>query len=291
MLTPLPHHLGVVLPVLVHIETHLDGELSTGALAARAGLSPAHFHRVFAAVTGETVKQYTLRLRLERAAYRLLVERTTVTAVAVDAGFGSHETFTRAFRRRFGVAPSAYRATGPLGAAQVERRPGVEERLHGYELSETGPRELRATHVAFLRHVGPYDQVDGGAWAALRIWADGRGLPPGQMFGIGHDAPGVTEPQRLRFDACLEVPGPVRPGGRVGYQLIEGGHFAVTTHVGPFRTLGSAYDRIFERAARLRGYRLVGLPAVELYRCTVLNDAGALNSTEVRLPLERLAGP
>lgn len=103
MLTRLPHHLGVILPVLVHVETHLDGDLSTPALAALAGLSPAHFSRVFAAVTGETVKQYTLRVRLERAAYRLLVEPVSAMQVAADSGFGSHEVFTRAFRRRFGV--------------------------------------------------------------------------------------------------------------------------------------------------------------------------------------------
>lgn len=79
----------------------------------------------------------------------------------------------------------------------------------------------------------------------------------------------------------------MRPAGAVGYQVIAGGHYAVTTHVGPSRTLGEAYDRIFTRAIRLRGYRPVGLPAVELYRCAVISDTGALNFTEVRLPLER----
>lgn len=276
--------LGTVLPVLVHIQANLDGELSTPALAALAGQSPAHFHRVFHAVTGETIKQYTLRLRLERAAYRLRVEESAVVDVAVDCGFRSHETFTRAFRRRFGMPPSAYRASGSTGGAD-DRRPGAEEQLDAFQLSTTTPRVLRATPAIFIRHVGPYQEVDGHAWAALRRWAEARRIPAdGQLIGLGHDAPDLTAPRQLRFDACLTVPGPVRPAGRVGYQLIAGGSYAVTTFVGPFRYLSEAYHRIYQRAAGLPGYRAVGLPAVEVYRRTAIGDA-ALNHTEIRLPL------
>lgn len=164
-----PHGLGVVLPVLVHIQTHLDEDLSTATLAVLVGLSPAHFARTFRAVTGETLKQYSLRLRLERAAYRLLVERSSVLSVATDCGFASHETFTRAFRRRFGMPPSEYRRTRRLGNGERrDRRPGVEQGLAGYQLSATRVRELLPTHVVFLRFTGPYGEVDPGAWAALQ---------------------------------------------------------------------------------------------------------------------------
>lgn len=272
MLKQRPHHLNLVLPVLVHIEAHLDGELSTRAPATRAGLSPAHFHCVFRAVTGETVKRYTLRVRLERAAYRLLVEESQAVAVAMDHGFRSHEVFTRAFRRHFGTSPSAYRAADPLGVTGPDGRGhGVEERLDGCELSETRARVLRPTHVAFLRQVGPYEQVDGDAWATLQRWAEARGLPPGTSLGVGHDAPGVTAPERLRFDACIEVPGPMRSAGAIGYQLLAGGAFAVTTHVGPFRTLGQAHHRIYERASRL--------PATAWWACRRSRRTGARSST------------
>lgn len=284
-----PHRLGVVLPVLVHIQTHLDEDLSTAALAGHAELSAAHFSRLFASVTGETVKSYTLRLRLERAAYRLLVEESTVLSVAVDCGFASHEVFARAFRRRFGVSPSAYRRSGPLDPPQRrERRPGAEERLHGYTLSATRARVLRSEQVVFLRHIGPYETVDVGLWSALQRWAESKGLPAGgQLLGVGHDAPGVTSPERLRFDACLQLPGPVPIQGRVGAQSLGGGLFAVTTHIGPLRTLGDAYGRVFERSATLPGYRLIGLPVVEVYSRTPIGDADTLNSTEIRLPLAR----
>jgi AraC family transcriptional regulator len=66
---------------------------------AKAGWSPFHFHRAFRKVVGETPKRYTQRLRLERAAARLASGSDPVLRIAADAGFASHEVFTRAFRR------------------------------------------------------------------------------------------------------------------------------------------------------------------------------------------------
>ena len=59
-------------PVLAFAAAHLDEDVSLRVLAERAGLSPFHLHRVFSDTAGETPKQYTLRLRLGRAAVMLL---------------------------------------------------------------------------------------------------------------------------------------------------------------------------------------------------------------------------
>ena len=58
--------------LLVHIQAHLDEDLSLAVLSAKASLSPAHFQRTFQALIGETAKNYVARLRLERAAFRSL---------------------------------------------------------------------------------------------------------------------------------------------------------------------------------------------------------------------------
>ena len=68
---------------------------------------------------GETPRAYRRRLRLERAALRLRTTRGSVLTVAIEAGFGSHEAFTRVFRRRFGHSPAAYRR---LAAATAQPR-------------------------------------------------------------------------------------------------------------------------------------------------------------------------
>src|SRR5580692_4715929 len=89
-----------VQPVLAFAAAHLDEDLSLASLAAQSGLSAFHLHRVFSAAAGETPKQFTLRLRLGRAAAMLLTTDHSVLDVALACGFQSHEAFCRAFRKR-----------------------------------------------------------------------------------------------------------------------------------------------------------------------------------------------
>jgi hypothetical protein len=69
----------------------------------------------------EAPKQYTQRLRLERVAARLAATSEPVLGIALSAGFANHETFTRAFRRRFGCSPSQYRTFALPNASEAER--------------------------------------------------------------------------------------------------------------------------------------------------------------------------
>src|SRR4030095_11384200 len=157
-----------LLPVLVHIQANLDQDLSLEVLAKRLRLSQFHFHRLFRSAVGETLKQYTQRRRLERAANRLIIHDATILDVALDSGFQSHETFSREFKRRFQVTPKSYRewARGKMRASQVAA-PGLDERYNDFELSQTRVTHLAQLHVAFIRHVGPYETVTDSLWHKL----------------------------------------------------------------------------------------------------------------------------
>ncbi|WP_145805274.1 helix-turn-helix domain-containing protein [Kribbella amoyensis] len=88
----------------------LDGSCPAGAeLARRAHLSRYHYDRVITAAAGESPAAFRRRLLLERAAYRLLAENVGVLELAIDAGYGSHEAFTRAFARAYGMSPRVWR--------------------------------------------------------------------------------------------------------------------------------------------------------------------------------------
>ena len=98
-----------LLPLLSSLSRDRTRRWSLAELAAEAGHSPGHFQRAFARIMGESAKQYTLRLQLEVAAVRLMVGNESVLRVALDVGFESHEGFTRAFSRHFGVSPTVFR--------------------------------------------------------------------------------------------------------------------------------------------------------------------------------------
>lgn len=87
---------------------HLDADLSVPALAQRACLSERQFTRAFKGETGMTPAAYVEALRVERARL-LLHDGATVDEAARATGFRSAEVLRRAFHRRIGVAPSAYR--------------------------------------------------------------------------------------------------------------------------------------------------------------------------------------
>jgi AraC family transcriptional regulator len=279
-----------LLPVLVHIQANLDGDLSLDALAEGIQLSPFHFHRLFRSTVGETLKQYTQRLRLERAAQQLVVHDGTILDVALDSGFQSHETFSREFKRRFLVTPRSYRewGRGKLKGSSVSTPP-LDELYAEFELSETKVSRMAQLNLAFIRHIGPYEAVPDTLWQTLTEWAHARRLPFELVFlGIAHDAPGITPPEKLRFDAAIVVPGPFSPDGIIGNQVLGPDEFAVTTHVGHYRTLPQAYEAIVQRVGRLKGYRFGGLPSVEIYRTTRVDAHHSMNQTDIYIPIQKV---
>jgi AraC family transcriptional regulator len=96
------------------IESHLAGALTLDEVAAVAGVSRYHLVRAFAAATGFSVMRYVRARRLSEAARTLAHGAPDILTVALDADYGSHEAFTRAFRDHFGVTPEAVRGSAQL---------------------------------------------------------------------------------------------------------------------------------------------------------------------------------
>ena len=96
-----------------YIEDHLTESITLNMLAKAAGYSPWHSDRVFKELTGKTPFEYLRAIRLSRAAVKLRDENIRVIDVAFDFVFDSHEGFTRAFSRQFGVTPKHYSMNTP----------------------------------------------------------------------------------------------------------------------------------------------------------------------------------
>jgi AraC family transcriptional regulator len=96
------------------VESHLREPIALEDVASRSGVSPYHLTRAFDAVTGHSLMRYVRVRRLSEAARELSRGAPDILTVALDAGYGSHEAFTRAFRDQFGLTPEQLRGRGRL---------------------------------------------------------------------------------------------------------------------------------------------------------------------------------
>lgn len=256
--------------VLDYIQENLGGDLSLAALAERSGVSPYHFHRQFRALVGESLKQYVRRLRLERAAIRLRHTRRPVTDLAFEVGYETHEAFTRAFRSRFGMSPSQYRSEHPPALAA----PGVQ-----VQIARVPPRL-----IAFVRHVGPYDQA-ASAFDALRSWAASRGLDGGATLGVYWDDQRITAPEHTRCDVALAVHDGVVAEAGVGVRYLRGGDYAVVCHHGSPQERRHAYDFVYATWLPAIGREPAIAPPFEEYEPPASSEGHQEPLTRIHVPV------
>lgn len=107
------NHCEVVERALIYIEDRLDQSLSLDSVANASNISKFYFHRLFTAMMGCTLNQYILSRRLNVSLSLIQSGRTSLTDIAYHLNFGTPSSFTRAFNRQYGVAPSSLKSQHP----------------------------------------------------------------------------------------------------------------------------------------------------------------------------------
>lgn len=289
-----------ILSTLIHIQTHLESDLDLDMLAQRVGFSAYHFHRIFREIIGEPVKEYIRRLRLERAAYRLRISDEAILRIALDAGFKTHESFTRAFSRQFHITPNEFR-NNFLRASHERKTRTQPKYIADYSAkAESTTGQIRLEHVrpiivAFVRHVGPYDKVlDKDSpmsllWDELFAWGNANRLinADSLLIGIPQDDPSITPPEKQRFDICVQIPEFRNPSGHIGCQTISAGMFGVCRHYGSFDDLAEAYMHIYDSLIVTGKYNLRAQTPFEVYGYSRVKGDIRIHFTDVYLPVEK----
>jgi len=288
------------------VASQLDDALDLARLARGAALSPFHFHRVFRGMVGETPLELHRRLRMERAAWRILQGDAGITAVAFDAGYETHEAFTRAFRHFYGVPPSSFRPhasrEGKDGALprsfELAARCGVhfnppgsaEPNVHfmsGGQPMNVEIKEMPELRVATVRHIGPYPRIS-EAFGKLGAIAGPAGLyayPEAAMIAVYYDDPDTTLPEELRSDAGISVPERQALPDGLGEARIRAGRYACMTHRGSYKKLGDAWSRLMGEWLPRSGERVGEGVSFEVYRNHPGNAEEAELKTELFVPL------
>ena len=245
-----------------YIGRNLDREMDAAELARVACFSPFHFHRIFTAMKGVGIADYVRRLRLERAAHALLTSDRTVADIAEEAQYKNHESFTRAFGRRYGMAPSDWRLSDGA-ATEADSDPPVAASEYPADVIE---RPAETIHT--LRHVGPYWTV-GGTWQKLfdcleRAGADAETC---RFYGLPHDDPTLVAAQNSRYDACVACDGEIDLSADCGFEKMEfpAGEFLRVQFNGYIQQIARGYAWLFGFALPRSGRLPAEAPVLEHY--------------------------
>jgi len=236
-----------------YIEKHLDKVIKLDDVAAASHFSPFHFHRIFHALTAETVNEYVTRKRMEKAVIRLVYKLDlSITAVAEMGGFSSTANFSRAFKLYFGITPSALRKgdsskinskDGKLYSkygkvfrpeemySQFVTRSGVftqnklEEMLMKVKIEEQAEKQ-----VAYLTSPNGYElESISATWDKIVDWAKNKGIECQRQIrlGICHDNPLVTPIEKCHYDAAIEINPSIDVSGPYKQSVIPAGKYAI----------------------------------------------------------------
>ena len=267
-----------ILRLLTDVRARVNTNPTLQDLAVRAGWSPFHLHRAFHQLVRETPKRYTLRLRLERAAARLVTSDSSVLDVALDAGFTSHEVFTRAFSRHFGRSPARYRAAA-LANASLETRarhlavvdsagPCVglfhvplnhSSRRATMPMLSIDKRELAAQPVLFVRLRAARHEIASAiaeGLGATFTYAMKTGLP---IAGRPFTRYLTNGPGLFTMEIGVPLAAPAAGDGDIEAGTLQGGSVAVAVHGGSYEQLGESYAAM-ERWMEANGLRPGGAP-------------------------------
>lgn len=256
------------------IDKNPSKQFALETLASVACLSPFHFHRIFRAMTGESVRTFVERRKLEQA-IALAKKGKSWKSASLDCGFRSPISFARAFKRVFGVPPSQFELSS-WWRQRSDRE--VALGLSSYFLRPAPPLdpefkvevlERPAARLAALRVWGGYQHPERliAAYRRLRNWADRNSLEVqgGKISGASQDDPDLTPLSRCRYDFQIELPDGLNPPSRRSVKQREAGLWAIATASGGLDVVDRAWSMLFKSWLPASGLDLRDAPAEEVY--------------------------
>ncbi|MDR6783415.1 AraC family transcriptional regulator [Pedobacter africanus] len=256
-------YIGRVNKALQFIDERLDTALSLEVVSNVAFFSPFHFHRIFKAITNETLNSYVNRRRLEKAAAVLMHKpEISISELSLMYGFTSNSSFTRAFKNFYGLSPSEFRRQNPGNFSKI----GKEESKNGQEMpifekyicninqlknwlqmnAKIEIKEMGDMNLAYVTSIG--HEGIANAYNVLIKWAKLQGLldiPGTKMVTIYHDSFKITAPEKVRISACISLNDPLITTKQIGSCTIEKGKFIVGSFFIPLSDFEKSWNGLF----------------------------------------------
>jgi AraC family transcriptional regulator len=249
--------------VLEYIENNLHTDLSLATISEIAFYSPFHLHRLFKAITQEPLNAYISRKRIEKSARQLIHHtKLSIFEIAIQNGFNSPSSFTRAFTKIYGQSPTYFRkahANNFSKISKMDSKKGKESFITEAYLcniinlknwinmnAKINIQEIPETKVAYITQFGVNHLEE--AFARMVKWARLRNLLTGtkaQVVRIFHDSFKLTDADKVRMSIGIMVPSETRPEGEVGITTLEKGKHLVGHFLIEPKKFEQAWDSLF----------------------------------------------
>lgn len=229
--------------VFEFIDQNLESDLSLDAVSEIAFFSSFHFHRVFKFITEETLHEYIKRKRIEKSASDLLHKNITATEIAHKYGFSDNSSYSRAFKKYYGVSPTEFKNQNPNRFSKIRQLKSKNGQDYpDYEKyicfinnlknwikmnAKIEIKEMSKMDLAYVSSIGPHNLEK--SYGKLMQWAAPKGLMNDQtkMITVYHDSFKVTEASKVRMSASILLDKAVETNGEIGLTTIEAGKFIV----------------------------------------------------------------
>lgn len=284
-----------------YIEEHIMDSFTLEDLAMIAGFSKYHFHRIFKAITHESLLQYVNRFKLERAAL-LLGQRIdmTITDIAYHMGFSDSAVFSRSFKHMYHMSPREYRenyrknckdqyhiSRYNLGMSDEEKKESIDGHVEIVN--------IQAIKIAYIRFTGDYQELAIHFPLILeRLFEIGNMQnlieDEAKVVAIYHDHPEFSQPKDFKtsigitipYNACIDE-------SELSFMEIPSGLYIVGHFYIPQHLYSVIWDYIYEEWLTTSGYVPRDSFPFEMYMNNYREDKNHMHRVDIYLPVEPLS--
>lgn len=268
--------------VLTFVDENLDTELSLHTVSNVACYSPFHLHRLFKAVTNETLNSYVTRKRVERAVIMLIHNKEySITEISGKCGFDSDSSFSRTFKKLYGQSPSTFRKANLNTFSKIGNENSkigkvnyiTEEYICNINALKNWIKlnanitiaVLPKMHFAYITQIG--ERGVENVFQRIIKWAASKRLLEngnGHVCRVFHDSLKVTDSKKVRMSIGICTEQLVSSKGEVGATTIDAGKTVVGRFIIEPIEFEKAWSSLFIWMSE-KGYKTSGKRPFEIY--------------------------
>jgi len=278
--------------VVDYIEDNLKNDMTLEEISRIAGYSMYHFHRIFQSYAKESVSEYIRKRRLTSAASEILHTDANIVNIALAYRFESHESFTRAFKKMFRVAPGAFRKSNRRLHIREKQRL-TDKRLQYLDGGMAAePRIVvkdEFTVVGLACSTTLSENKAPALWEAFlpRVGEVKNRVSPHLMMGVSEFSLNHGS-EAFTYMACVPVISVEDLPESMAARTIPKREYVVVTHKGKLDSLGNAFDHIYGSWLPKSGYDLVEGDDFEIYDERFLGPDHEESQVDIYIPVQKI---